>query len=71
MALLSEATKEKYFDLRVMERNLSRGLIKKAEADQVLKSLPDDAEFGVYGEEEKTEELAADESGSADSSLNS
>jgi|GEM_PF-5266022 len=59
MALLQEAQKEKHFDLRVVERNLSRNVIKKSELDQFLKSLPDDAEAGIYGDEEEQTTLDA------------
>lgn len=46
MALLSDALKEKRFDVRMTERSLNKGTIESAELDKFVKSLPDDAEQG-------------------------
>lgn len=44
MSLLHESVESKKFDVRVVERNVARGVISAADLDQVLKELPDDAE---------------------------
>ena len=43
MALLNEALQDKKFDVRVLEKNLSRGVIQDDEAQKLLKQLPDDS----------------------------
>jgi hypothetical protein len=45
MALLSEATKEKEFDLRTVDRALAKGLMNRDQLTKHIKSLPDDSEF--------------------------
>ena len=44
MVLLHEATLEKRFDNRVVEKNVVRGVVKQDEYDQFLKTLPDESE---------------------------
>ena len=44
MALLHEAVEKKKLDVRMVERNVARGVITQADADQATKGLPDDAE---------------------------
>lgn len=58
MALLHEAIDEKRYDIRVVERNVDRGVIKSEEADKVSKALPDDSENAGWT---NIEELAAEE----------
>lgn len=48
MTLLHDAVEAKKFDTRVLERNLTRGVITDAEVKKVAQSLPDDAEAGEY-----------------------
>jgi hypothetical protein len=43
MALLQDALQEKKFDIRLMERNISRGLLNDDEVQKALKQLPDDS----------------------------
>jgi hypothetical protein len=43
MSLLNDAVQDKKFDTRVIEKNLSRSLVRQDEYDKFLKSLPDDA----------------------------
>lgn len=42
MKLLSESTREKLFDTRVIEKNLNRGRVTDSEIEKHLKGLPDD-----------------------------
>jgi hypothetical protein len=48
MALLHEAVDKKKLDVRLLERNMARGVVTAAEVDQSIKALPDDAENAVY-----------------------
>jgi hypothetical protein len=48
MTLLHEAVEAKKFDVRVIERNVARGVISAADAKKVADSLPDDAEAGEW-----------------------
>ena len=43
MGILKEAVESKKFDIRVMERNIERGLISPTEAEKFVKDLPDDS----------------------------
>lgn len=43
MPLLHDSTNEKKFDVRMVERNVTRGQVTQDEIDRVLKSLPDDS----------------------------
>lgn len=45
MKLLSESTREKLFDTRVIEKNLNRGLISDSDVEKNLKGLSDDNEY--------------------------
>jgi hypothetical protein len=44
MALLHEAVEEKKLDVRVAERNISRGVISSEELQKALDKLPDDSD---------------------------
>lgn len=44
MVLLADAVEDKKMDIRMVERNLSRGLITQDEVDKAAKKIPDDAE---------------------------
>lgn len=48
MTLLHDAVEAKKFDVRVVERNLTRGLITTDELDKAGKKLTDDAEGGDW-----------------------
>lgn len=43
MTLLSTATEAKKFDTRIMEKNLSKGLVRSEEIEKFVKQLPDDS----------------------------
>lgn len=43
MTLLNEAVKEKKLDIRMIERNLSQGVVSKNELEQAALELADDA----------------------------
>lgn len=42
MALLSDSMKEKEFDVRIVKRSLSKGLVLQADIDKHMKKLTDD-----------------------------
>jgi hypothetical protein len=44
MSLLHESVDSKKLDVRMVERNTARGVIKADDLDKSLKSLPDDAD---------------------------
>ena len=44
MTLLHESVETKKLDVRVVEKNVSRGVISSKEVDDTLKKLPDDAD---------------------------
>ena len=44
MRLLKDATEEKKFDVRVIERNVTRGRTTQTEVDKFKTQLPDDSE---------------------------
>lgn len=48
MTLLHEAVEAKKIDVRMIERNLIRGVITSTEADAHTKGLPDDAANAEY-----------------------
>lgn len=48
MALLHEAVEKKKLDVRMVERNVARGVITAADVEQSIKALPDDAENASY-----------------------
>ncbi len=48
MALLHEAFESKKFDVRVVERNVQRGLVSAEDAAKALAALPDDSENAEY-----------------------
>lgn len=60
MTLLHDAVKEKKFDVRMVERNVARGVVTAEEAEKALASLPDDAE---NAETISLDALIADDSG--------
>jgi hypothetical protein len=43
MTLLHEAVESKKLDVRVVQRNIDRGVIKAEDAEKSAKGLPDDA----------------------------
>jgi hypothetical protein len=44
MALLHDAVGSKKMDVRMVERNLARGVLTQAEVDSATSQLPDDSE---------------------------
>lgn len=44
MALLNDSVNSKKYDVRLIERNVARGLISAKEVDDAIKNLPDDSE---------------------------
>lgn len=48
MALLHEAVEKKKLDVRMVERNVNRGVLTQADVDQAVKALPDDSENALY-----------------------
>ncbi len=48
MALLNEAVDKKRLDVRVVERNVERGLVTHEELAKSVKNLPDDAENATW-----------------------
>lgn len=44
MPLLVDATEEKNFDVRMVERNLTRGRVTSDDVEKLVKKLPDDSE---------------------------
>jgi hypothetical protein len=48
MTLLHDAVEAKKFDTRVLERNLTRGVITDAEVKKAAQALPDDAAAGEF-----------------------
>lgn len=48
MALLHEAVEEKKLDVRVVERNISRGSVSAEEAKKAVSQLPDDGENAIW-----------------------
>ena len=62
MALLHEAVEEKKLDVRMVERNIARGVITQTDADQAAKALPDEAENSTWV---SVDSLAQDEGSSA------
>ncbi len=67
MALLHEAVEAKKFDVRVLERNVSRGVIHADDVEKLVKKLPDDSEMADWV---NLETLESDESGSNHDSAN-
>ncbi|HUP56291.1 MAG TPA: hypothetical protein VM598_02485 [Bdellovibrionota bacterium] len=48
MALLHEAVDEKKFDVRVVERNITKGVVSAEDAQKAADKLPDDSENAQY-----------------------
>jgi hypothetical protein len=48
MALLHEAVDKKKMDVRLVERNMARGVVTAAEVEQAVKALPDDSGNAEY-----------------------
>ncbi len=44
MALLHESVDYKKMDVRLVERNIARGVLSREELNQALETLPDDSE---------------------------
>jgi hypothetical protein len=65
MTLLHEAVESKKLDVRVVERNISRGSVRAEDYEKSLKALPDDSENAEYV---NIETLAAEEVSSSNGS---
>ena len=63
MTLLHEAVLAKKNDVRMVERNVNRGVTSQADVDAHLKALPDDAGNAEWI---AIDSLAGDESGAGD-----
>lgn len=48
MTLLHKAFEDKKFDVRLVEKNISRGFVSVDDVQQSLEELPDDAENAEY-----------------------
>lgn len=48
MTLLHEAVEAKKLDVRMIERNITRGVIASEDSQKAVKQLPDDAESAVW-----------------------
>ncbi len=48
MTLLHDAVEAKKFDVRVVERQLDRGVVQQKDREKFLKELPDDAANAEY-----------------------
>ena len=48
MTLLHEDVESKKFDVRMIERNVARGVVSSADVQKAVESLPDDAENADY-----------------------
>jgi hypothetical protein len=48
MTLLKDATENKKFDTRVMERNIQKNFIKSEDVEKLTQQLPDDSENAEY-----------------------
>ena len=48
MTLLQEATEQKKYDSRLVERSIQRNTLRQEELDQFVKNLPDDAENATF-----------------------
>ena len=64
MTLLHEAVDSKKLDVRVVERNIERGVVRPQDADQALKNLQDDADNAMYV---SIDEIAKSEEGTPSS----
>ncbi|MGK5089809.1 hypothetical protein WDW86_19840 [Bdellovibrionota bacterium FG-2] len=68
MSLLNEAVESKKFDVRVVERNISRGLVLDEDWKKVQAALPDDSDNADYMNlDTLREELFAGEDEDSDS----
>ena len=48
MSLLHDGILEKKYDVRVIEKNLTRGVVSDQEVKKFVEQLPDDSENAVY-----------------------
>jgi hypothetical protein len=48
MTLLSDATEAKKYDVRVIERNVQRGITKAEDYEKIQKDLADDSDNAEY-----------------------
>jgi len=48
MALLHDSVDAKKLDVRMVERNVTRGVISQNDVEKALKQLPDDSENAEY-----------------------
>lgn len=58
MTLLHEAVETKKMDVRMVERNITRGVLSREDFDKATSKLPDDSENAEWT---STETLAADD----------
>ncbi|MBI2712630.1 MAG: hypothetical protein HYX41_07250 [Bdellovibrio sp.] len=56
MALLNESVDFKKLDVRLVERNINRGVISQDDLDKALKKLPDDGENAMWVSVESLEQ---------------
>ncbi len=48
MALLKESVESKKLDTRLIERNLTRGILIQSELEEAVESLPDDSDSAEW-----------------------
>jgi hypothetical protein len=58
MKLLREALEEKAFDLRLLDRNIRRGIIKTEDVKKMRADLEDDADLADYTSLDELEQSA-------------
>jgi len=58
MKLLSDAIKDKEFDVRMVNTNINRGVISRGDHDKALKSLSDDSNLCDFVSVEEIERSA-------------
>jgi hypothetical protein len=60
MALLHEAVESKKLDVRMVERNITRGVVHRDDVTKLIDKLPDDAENAEWVNVEKLEAEAGE-----------
>lgn len=63
MALLSQGLKDKELDIRMVQRGLTKGLLRTDDIEKHNKKLPDDAENAEYTNLETMMEVLGGKSG--------
>ncbi len=56
MVLLNDAVQEKKFDVRIIEKNVERGVLSSDELAKALKTLPDDSAHAQFVSVDSLEE---------------